>query len=109
MPIRLGATEKPFDVDEFSQMLGETSIRVVVPREQMEEVLKRAMDFINFGIYVYSIVVLPSPKKTMESFILQMDRIDYDEKRNVWIPFDDKKAPPPQKEVEATHKSVAAI
>lgn len=92
MPIRLGVAETPFDIEEFSQQLGETSIKVVVPRDSLEEVLKRAFDFINFGIYVYSVVVIPSPTPTMETFIVQMDRIDYNEKAHVWMPFQDRRA-----------------
>ncbi|MCL4324622.1 MAG: hypothetical protein M1144_04075 [Candidatus Thermoplasmatota archaeon] len=94
--IRLGSESMPFDIDEFSQKLGETAIKVTVPRDQLPEVLKRALDFINFGIYVYSIVVLPSPTPTLNTFIVQMDRIDFNDKLKGWVPFREGRDPPPQ-------------
>jgi hypothetical protein len=94
--VRLGSESIPFDPDEFSQRLGETSIKVVVPREHLPEVLKRALDFINFGIYVYTIVVMPSPNPTLNTFVVQMDRIDFNDKLKGWVPFREGREPPAQ-------------
>lgn len=82
--------EKPFDVDEFCQQLGETRITATVPREHLTEVLKRVVEFMEFGIYVYAVVVLPAASPTMEKFTLTLDRIDFDTKRHGWIPFQEK-------------------
>ncbi|MDE1821309.1 MAG: hypothetical protein KGJ23_14430 [Euryarchaeota archaeon] len=82
--------EKPFDVDEFCQQLGETRITATVPRESLHEVLKRIVEFMEFGIYVYAVVVLPGPSPTLEKFTLQLDRIDFDVRRKGWTPFQEK-------------------
>ncbi len=92
--VRLGSESIPFDVDEFSQKLGETSIKVVVPRDHLPEVLKRALDFISFGIYVYTIVVIPAPNPTLDSFVVQMDRIDFNDRLKGWVPFGQGREPP---------------
>ena len=57
--VPLISLERPFDIDEFSQMLGETTIQVEVPREDLAEALRRISDFMGFGIYVYSFRVRP--------------------------------------------------
>jgi hypothetical protein len=82
--------EKPFDVDEFSQLLGETKVSVTVPKDQLAEVLRRVTDFMNFGIYVYAVVVIPSPAATLDKYMVQLDRIDFDARRGVWVPFQEK-------------------
>lgn len=82
--------ERPFDIDEFCQQLGETKISAVVPREQLSEVLKRVVEFMEFGIYVYAVVVIPGPSATLEKFTVSLDRIDFDPKRKGWTPFQEK-------------------
>jgi hypothetical protein len=82
--------ERPFDIDEFCQQLGETKITATVPREQLSEVLKRVVEFMEFGIYVYAVVVLPSPSATLEKFQVSLDRIDFDPQRKGWTPFHEK-------------------
>jgi hypothetical protein len=82
--------ERPFDLDEFSQQLGETIIRVVVPRENLKEVLDRVSDFMGFGIYVYSIAVRPSPNENLKSFEVELRRVDFSPARGTWEPFQDR-------------------
>lgn len=82
--------EKPFDVDEFAQLLGESKITVSVPRENLSEVLRRIVEFMGFGIYVYAVVVIPAPSTTLEKFTVSLDRIDFDPKLKGWTPFKDK-------------------
>jgi hypothetical protein len=77
-------------VDELSRQLGESHLRFEVPKTELAETLKRVFEFMDFGVYVYSVVVLPAPGKTLERFVLQLDRIEYDERRGVWIPFREK-------------------
>jgi hypothetical protein len=82
--------DRPFDVDEFSQSLGETSVRVVVPREDLAEVLRRVMDFMGFGIYVYAIHVAPEEAETLKRFVVDLQRVDYSAARRRWVPFEEK-------------------
>jgi hypothetical protein len=82
--------ERPFDVDEFSTLLGGTSIRVVVPREALPEVLRRVLEFMGFGIYVYAISLRPSPSELLKSFVLELHRVDYSTAKGVWTPFEEK-------------------
>jgi hypothetical protein len=91
-PIPLIALERPFDVDDFSSMLGETSIRVTVPREDLAEVLRRASEFMGFGIYVYSFTVRPTPGDLLKSFVVELQRVDYSPEKGAWTPFVDKGA-----------------
>lgn len=91
-PIPLIALERPFDVDDFSSMLGETSIRVTVPREDLAEVLRRASEFMGFGIYVYSFAVRPTPGDLLKSFVVDLQRVDYSPEKRAWLPFVDKGA-----------------
>ena len=86
-PVPLIALERPFDVDEFSSMLGETSIRVTVPREDLAEVLRRASEFMGFGIYVYAITVRPTPGDLLKSFVVELQRVDYSAQKEAWLPF----------------------
>ena len=79
--------ERPFDVDEFSQLLGETRIRVTVPHDALAEVLRRVIDFMGFGIYVYSITVRPSPSELLKGFVVELQRVDYDPGSKGWKPF----------------------
>jgi hypothetical protein len=85
--IRLDA---PFDIDEFASMLGENSIRVTVPREDLDEVLKRVTDFMGFGIYVYSISVRPAPSDQLKGFVVELQRVDYSAEKGAWIAFQEK-------------------
>jgi len=82
--------DRPFDVDEFSSLLGETSIRVTVPRESLAEVLQRVMEFMGFGIYVYSISVHPAPAELLKSFVVELQRVDYSAEKGAWVPFVEK-------------------
>jgi len=89
--------DRPFDVDEFSSLLGETSIRVTVPREALLEVLHRVSEFMGFGIYVYSITIRPAPAELLKSFVVELQRIDYSAEKRTWVPFVEKGTvgPPP--------------
>jgi hypothetical protein len=89
-PAPLITLERPFNVDEFAGMLGETSIRVTVPRENLSEVLARATEFMGFGIYVYSITVRPAPSDLLKAFVVELQRVDYSADRHDWVPFQDK-------------------
>ena len=79
--------ERPFDLDEFSEMLGETRIRVTVPHDALAEVLRRVTDFIGFGVYVYAITVRPSPSELLKGFVVDLQRVDYDPASKEWRPF----------------------
>ncbi len=89
-PMGLISLDKPFDVDEFSQSLGETQVRVLVPREDLAEVLRRVMDFMGFGIYVYSVRIAPENSDTLRRFVVELQRVDYSTARRMWVPFEDK-------------------
>jgi hypothetical protein len=82
--------DRPFDVDEFSALLGETSIRVTVPREALPEVLHRVLEFMGFGIYVYSISVRPAPAELLKAFVVELQRVDYSAEKGAWVPFVEK-------------------
>jgi hypothetical protein len=77
-------------VDEFSTLLGGTSIRVVVPRETLPEVLRRVLEFMGFGIYVYSISIRPAPSELLKGFVLELQRVDYSTTKRAWVPFEEK-------------------
>jgi hypothetical protein len=87
MLIRLDA---PFNLDDFASMLGENSIRVTVPREDLAEVLKRVTDFMGFGIYVYSISVKPSPTDQLKGFVVELQRVDFSAEKGAWVAFEEK-------------------
>ncbi len=89
-PRGLITLDTAFDVDGFSQSLGETSLRVVVPREDLVEVLRRVTDFMGFGIYVYALRVYPEPAETLRRFVVELQRVDYSEERRAWLPFEEK-------------------
>lgn len=86
--------ERPFDVDEFSGMLGETAIRVTVPHDALVEVLRRVIDFMGFGIYVYSIAVRPAPSELLKGYVVELQRVDYDAEAKTWKPFVERGAVP---------------
>jgi hypothetical protein len=88
--IPLITLERPFDVDEFASLLGETSIRVTVPLEHLAEVVRRITDFMGFGIYVYSLSVRPAPSELLKSFILELHRVDYSAGEKTWVQFVEK-------------------
>ena len=79
--------DRPFDLDEFSSLLGATSIRVTVPREDLTELLRRVTDFMGFGIYVYAITVRPAPAELLKSFVVELQRVDYSAEKGSWVPF----------------------
>jgi hypothetical protein len=88
--VPLIALERPFSVDDFAGLLGETSIRVTVPREDLAEVLRRVSEFMGFGIYVYQVFVRPTPGDLLKSFVVELQRVDYDPEKHAWTPFVDK-------------------
>ena len=79
--------ERPFDPDEVSRLLGETSIRLTVPRDALPEVLRRVTEFMGFGIYVYAISVRPAPSEMLRGYVVELQRVDYDPERRDWRPF----------------------
>jgi hypothetical protein len=91
-PAPLISLERPFDVDEFSSLLGETSVRVTVPREDLAEVLRRVSEFMGFGIYVYAVTVRPTPGDLLKSFVVELQRVDYSSAKGAWLPFEEKGA-----------------
>lgn len=90
LPSGLIALDRPFDLDGFSRSLGETALRVSVPREDLAEVLRRITDFMGFGIYVYSVRVYPEPKESLQRFVVELQRVDFNAARGGWIPFEEK-------------------
>jgi hypothetical protein len=82
--------QRPFDVDEFAQLLGETTIRMEVPREELAEVIRRICDFMGFGIYVYSFKVRPAKDEFLSRFVLELQRVDFDGTTGDWTPFEEK-------------------
>jgi hypothetical protein len=89
-PKGLITLERPFDVDQFAQQLGESSIRATVPRENLAEVLARVTEFMGFGIYVYTISIRPSPSELLKSFEIELHRVDFSPAVNDWRPFQDR-------------------
>jgi len=89
-PKLLISLEKPFDVDDFAQLLGQTQIKVTVPRDSLAEVLRRACDFMGFGIYVYTIRVRPGPEELLKTFIVELQRVDFSTQARDWAPFQDR-------------------
>ena len=84
--------DRPFDPDDFSQMLGETAIRVTVPSDALPEVLRRVLDFMGFGIYVYAISDRPAPSELLKGYVVELQRVEYDPDGNTWKPFVEKGA-----------------
>lgn len=84
--------DRPFDLDDFSSLLGETSIRVTVPRDALPEVLRRVTEFMDFGIYVYAVSIRPAPSELLKSFVVELQRVDYSAEKGLWVPFVDKGA-----------------
>jgi hypothetical protein len=89
-PEPLITLDRPFDLDEFSTLLGQTSIRVTVPREDLTELLRRVTDFMGFGIYVYAVTVRPAPAELLKSFVVELQRVDYSPEKGSWVPFVEK-------------------
>lgn len=89
-PVPLISLERPFDVDDFASLLGETSVRVTVPREDLAEVLRRVSEFMGFGIYVYAVSLRPTPGDLLKSFVVELQRVDYDPEAKAWVPFVEK-------------------
>jgi hypothetical protein len=86
--------DRGFDLDQFSSLLGETSIRVTVPREDVPEVLRRVLEFMGFGVYVYSLALRPGPSDLLKEFVLELRRIDFSSEKGDWAPFVEKDPPP---------------
>ena len=82
--------DRPFDLDEFSQLLGETQIRVEVPREALAEVLRRLCDFMGFGIYVYAVSVRPAPQELLKQFVVELQRVDFVPSTGQWSVFQER-------------------
>ena len=89
-PAPLITFERPFDADDFSALLGQTSIRMNVPRSDLAEVLRRVMEFMGFGIYVYTISVRPAPSELLKEFVVELHRVDYSAEKGTWLPFVEK-------------------
>ncbi|HKV89991.1 MAG TPA: hypothetical protein VJQ43_02210, partial [Thermoplasmata archaeon] len=81
------ALERPFDIDEFAGMLGETVIRTEIPREDLAEALRRVSEFMGFGIYVYAVRVRPAKDELLTRFVVELQRVDYDPATGDWVPF----------------------
>ncbi len=79
--------DRAFDPDEFSQLLGETTVRIRVPRDSLDEVLRRVTEFMGFGVYVYSISVRPSDSPSLKEFEVELQRVDFSTERGRWEPF----------------------
>lgn len=94
-PSTLIRLDRPFDIDEFSNMLGETTVKVRVPREDLTEVLRRITDFMGFGVYVYSVTVRPAPSASLKEFEVELQRVDFATDRNRWEPFVERGASSP--------------
>jgi hypothetical protein len=84
------ALEPAFDLDEFAGLLGQTLIRVKVPKEDLPEALRRVTDFMGFGIYVYAFSVRPAPDDQLKKFVLELTRVDFSPARHDWVPFQDR-------------------
>ncbi len=82
--------DRPFDADEFSTLLGGTSVRVNVPRDSLPEVLRRVTDFMGFGIYVYAITIRPAPNELLKEFVVELERVDYSPEKQTWVRFVEK-------------------
>jgi hypothetical protein len=82
--------EAAFDVDDFARGLGENQIRVVVPREDLPEVLRRITDFMGFGIYVYSLRVYPDAEESLKKFVVELQRVDFSPGTKRWVDFEEK-------------------
>lgn len=82
--------ERPFDIEQFSALLGETSIRMTVPRVALPEVLRRVTEFMGFGIYVYSISVRPTSTELLKGFVVELQRVDYSAEKGAWVSFEEK-------------------
>lgn len=89
-PKALIALEPPFDLDEFAALLGQTTIRVKVPKEDLSEALRRVTDFMGFGIYVYAFSVRPAPDDQLKKFVVELTRVDFSTARGDWVPFQDR-------------------
>jgi len=71
-------------------LLGETSVRITVPREALAEVLQRVLEFMGFGIYVYSISVRPAATELLKGFVVELQRVDFSSEKGAWLPFVEK-------------------
>jgi len=65
-------------------------VRVLVPREDLAEVLRRVLDFMGFGIYVYSVRISPEDSDTLKRFVVELQRVDFSAARRAWLPFEEK-------------------
>jgi|GEM_PF-383473 len=89
-PPGLLTLDRPFDADEFAQLLGSTAIRVEVPKDALAEVLRRITDFMGFGIYVYAVSVRPGPDEMLRRFVVELQRVDFSVEQGRWVPFQEK-------------------
>ena len=89
-PKSLIALEPPFDLDEFAGLLGQTTIRVKVPKEDLSEAIRRVTEFMGFGIYVYAFSVRPAADDQLRKFVLELTRVDFSTARGDWVPFQDR-------------------
>ena len=82
--------ERPFNLEDFSQELGETTVEVTVPREHLGEALRRVAEFMGFGIYVYEISVRPAPAELLNGFIVRLQRVDFKPEKGAWTAFEER-------------------
>ena len=68
-------------------MLGETAIRVTVPSDALGEVLRRVIDFMGFGIYVYAVSFRPAPSELLKGYVVDLQRVEFDPETAAWKPF----------------------
>ena len=68
-------------------MLGETAIRVTVPSDALAEVLRRVIDFMGFGIYVYAVSFRPAPAELLKGYVVELQRVEFDPESSLWKPF----------------------
>jgi len=79
--------DRPFDIEAFSQQLGEPVIQLSVPRENLAELLTRVVEFMGFGIYVYTIAIRPGPQDMLKGFDVELRRVEYSSAQGAWVPF----------------------
>lgn len=86
-PAGLISLEAPFNIDDFSALLGQTTVRIEVPRADLPEALRRICEFMEFGIYIYEFSVRPAAADTLKRFVVEMRRVDFSAASGRWEPF----------------------
>ena len=52
--------------------------------------LRRVLEFMGFGVYVYAISLRPGPSELLKEFVLELRRIDFSPEQGSWAPFVEK-------------------